>query len=121
MIGVVHRCLHMNTQTARVWSLLVLVVAALLAFKMAIVASAAGADAATEQYKTLGKAIGAALAMGLSGIGAGYALARAGSAASAATAERPEVSGKLLIYLVLGEGIAIYGLVVAVLIIVLIA
>ncbi len=62
------------------------------------------------------KAYGAAIAMGLSAIGAGYAIAKAGAAASAATAEKPEVSGRLLIYLVLGEGIAIYGLLIAILI-----
>lgn len=62
------------------------------------------------------KALGAALAMGLSALGAGYAVGKAGAAASAATAENPEISGRLLIYLVLGEGIAIYGLLIAILI-----
>jgi len=62
------------------------------------------------------KAYGAAIAMGLSAIGAGYAIGKAGAAASAATAEKPEVSGRLLIYLVLGEGIAIYGLLIAILV-----
>jgi len=65
----------------------------------------------------LGKAIGAGIAMGISAIGAGWALAKTGAAASAATAERPEIFGRLLIYLVLGEGLAIYGLLIAILII----
>lgn len=80
----------------------------------------AHAQAETELAKAMvrqWKAMGAAIAMGLSAIGSGYAIAKAGAAASAATAERPEVAGRLLIYLVLGEGIAIYGLLVAILII----
>jgi V/A-type H+-transporting ATPase subunit K len=71
------------------------------------------AKAAVRQWK----AMSAAIAMGVSALGSGYALAKAGAAASAAAAERPEVAGRLLIYLVLGEGIAIYGLLVAILII----
>jgi len=62
------------------------------------------------------KALGAALAMGLSAIGAGYAVGKAGAAASAATTENPDLYGRLLVYLVLGEGIAIYGLLIAILI-----
>ncbi len=64
-------------------------------------------------------ALGAGLAMGLSALGAGYAIARAGAAASSATAEKPELFGRLLIYLVLGEGLAIYGLLIAILVLVL--
>ncbi|MET1102084.1 MAG: ATP synthase subunit C [Pyrodictiaceae archaeon] len=67
----------------------------------------------------LGNAIGAGLAIGLSAIGAGYAIGKAGAASSSATAEKPELFGRLLIYLVLGEGLAIYGLLIAILILVL--
>ncbi len=67
----------------------------------------------------LGNALGAGLAMGLSALGAGIALGRAGSAASSALAEKPELFGRLLVFLVLGEGLAIYGLVIALLVLVL--
>lgn len=76
----------------------------------------AAATSSSSSGTALGKAIGAGIAMGLSGIGAGIAVGRTGAAASAATVEKPEISGRLLIYLVLGEGIAIYGLVIAILI-----
>jgi len=62
------------------------------------------------------KAIGAALAVGLAGIGGGYAVAIAGAAAASAVAENREIAGTVLLYVALGEGIAIYGLLVALII-----
>jgi V/A-type H+-transporting ATPase subunit K len=58
----------------------------------------------------------AALATGLSALGAGIAVARLGSAAVGALAEKPELFGRLLIFIGLAEGIAIYGLIVSILI-----
>lgn len=60
--------------------------------------------------------IGAAIAAGLATLGAGYAVAVVGSAAVGALAEKPELLGRMLILVGLAEGIAIYGLIVAVLI-----
>lgn len=60
--------------------------------------------------------VGAALATGLSSLGAGYAVARVGTAAVGALAEKPELLGRLLIFVGLAEGIAIYGLIVSILI-----
>lgn len=60
--------------------------------------------------------IGAAIAAGLASIGAAYAVAMVGSAAVGALVEKPELLGRLLILVGLAEGIAIYGLIVAVLI-----
>jgi V/A-type H+/Na+-transporting ATPase subunit K len=59
--------------------------------------------------------IGAALATGMSSLGAGFAVARVGTAAVGALAEKPELFGRLLIFIGLAEGIAIYGLIVAIL------
>ena len=59
--------------------------------------------------------IGAALATGLSSLGAGFAVAKVGTAAVGALAEKPELFGRLLIFIGLAEGIAIYGLIVSVL------
>jgi V/A-type H+/Na+-transporting ATPase subunit K len=59
--------------------------------------------------------IGAALATGLSSLGAGFAVANAGTAAVGALAEKPELFGRLLIFIGLAEGIAIYGLIVSIL------
>jgi V/A-type H+-transporting ATPase subunit K len=60
--------------------------------------------------------IAAAVAAGLSTLAAGYAVAVVGSAAVGALAEKPELIGRVLILVGLAEGIAIYGLIVAVLI-----
>jgi V/A-type H+-transporting ATPase subunit K len=60
--------------------------------------------------------IAAALATGLSSLAAGYAVATVGAAAVGALAEKPELLGRLLIFVGLAEGIAIYGLIVSILI-----
>jgi len=57
--------------------------------------------------------IGAAAAVGIGAVGAGYAVANVGSAAVGAIAEKPEVFGRALIFVGLAEGVAIYGLIIA--------
>jgi len=80
-----------------------------------------GAVEATLPTALTGEAAGwgflaAAIATGLAAAGAGYAVGMVGSAAIGALAEKPELLGRLLIIVGLAEGIAIYGLIVAVLI-----
>jgi V/A-type H+-transporting ATPase subunit K len=60
--------------------------------------------------------LAAALAAGLSSLGAGIAVASVGSAAIGALAEKPELLGRTLILVGLAEGIAIYGLIISILI-----
>ncbi len=60
--------------------------------------------------------LGAAIAAGLGCLGAGIAVAVVGSSALGVVGEKPEMLGSTLIYLGLAEGIAIYGLIVALLI-----
>ena len=60
--------------------------------------------------------IAAAIAAGLSTIAAGIAVASVGAAAVGALAEKPDLLGRVLIVVGLAEGIAIYGLIVAILI-----
>jgi V/A-type H+-transporting ATPase subunit K len=60
--------------------------------------------------------VAAALATGISSLGAGIAVAKVGAAAVAALAEKPELFGRLLIFVGLAEGIAIYGLIISILI-----
>jgi V/A-type H+-transporting ATPase subunit K len=60
--------------------------------------------------------IGAGLAVGLACIGSSYAVGRIGSAGIGAVTEKPELMGKTLVFLGLAEGIAIYGLIIAVMI-----
>ena len=59
--------------------------------------------------------IGAALAVGLSGIGGGIAVASSASAALGAISENEGAFGKALIFVGLAEGVALYGLIVALL------
>ncbi len=57
--------------------------------------------------------IGAALAVGISGIGGGIAVSGAASAALGAISENEKTFGKSLIFVGLAEGIALYGLIIA--------
>ena len=61
--------------------------------------------------------IGAALAVGLSGIGSGVAVASSASAALGALSEDGSIFGKSLIFVAMAEGIALYGLIIAFMII----
>ena len=76
-------------------------------------AAAAGATAAEAWSWGL---LGAALATGMSSLGAGFAVGKVGTAAIGALAEKPDLFGRLLIFVGLAEGIAIYGLIVSILI-----
>lgn len=60
--------------------------------------------------------IAAAVVTSLSGIGGGIAVAAGAPAAIGATSEDPKAFGKALIFVALGEGIALYGLLVSILI-----
>jgi V/A-type H+/Na+-transporting ATPase subunit K len=60
--------------------------------------------------------LAAALVTGLCAIGASIAVAVVGSAAMGAVAEKPETAGRALLFVGLAEGIAIYGLIIAIMI-----
>jgi V/A-type H+-transporting ATPase subunit K len=60
--------------------------------------------------------VAAALATGLSALGAAFAVASVGAAAVGALAEKPELFGRVVILVGLAEGIAIYGVIISVLI-----
>ncbi len=74
-------------------------------------AMAAGVQAAagSDPYATLA----AAISTGLACIGGGIGVASSGAAAIGAIAEKPESFGRALIFVGLAEGIAIYGLIIA--------
>lgn len=81
-------------------------------------ASAAGTDADTAAQAASGiaeglKYIAAALAVGLSGIGGGVAVASSASAALGAISENDKVFGKSMIFVGMAEGVALYGLIIA--------
>lgn len=82
------------------------------------VASAATGDAAAATGAADGMAyIGAAIATGLSCIGGGIAVGNAAPAAIGATSEDPKAFGKAIIFVALGEGIALYGMLISIMII----
>ena len=69
---------------------------------------------------TLAQGLGflsAALATGMSALGAGIAVAAAAPAAIGSFSENEKNFGKSLIFVALGEGVAIYGLLISILII----
>jgi len=78
---------------------------------------AAGATVASDGLATGLGYLGAALATALSALGAGIAVGSAAPAAIGAISENPENFGKAIIFVALGEGIAIYGLLISILII----
>ncbi|MGO9321529.1 MAG: ATP synthase subunit C [Solirubrobacteraceae bacterium] len=91
-----------------------LAVLGLLALGVAEPASAATTASHSGQS---GAFIGAGIAVGASTIGAGVAVAYTGSAALAAISEKPEMFGRAMVVVGLAEGIAIYGLIIAVILI----
>lgn len=84
---------------------------------IALAAEEGAAEAAAAPWQaTVGKAIAAGLAMGLSALGAGYAQAKIGSAGAGALAERPEISIWIITLQALPEIIVLLGFVSAILI-----
>ena len=55
-----------------------------------------------------------ALTMGTACLAAGYAVGKVGAAAMGVISEKPELVGRVLIFVGLAEGIAIYGLIVSI-------
>lgn len=99
------------------WNVVLAVGAWYLLAGDAMAASEGGGAVAASNSDHAGWAmIGAALSAGLAALGAAYAVAVVGSAAVGSMTEKPELMGRLLIFVGLAEGIAIYGLIVAVLI-----
>ena len=78
-------------------------------------AEAAEAASAASNASGLGY-LAAALAVGIGSIGCGIAVGNAAPAAIGAIAEEPKAFGKALIFVALGEGVAIYGLLIAIMI-----
>lgn len=64
-----------------------------------------------------GKFVGAGLAVGLAGVGAGIGMGTASSAGIGAISENKSMFGTAIIFIVLIEAVAIYGLLVSLLLI----
>ncbi len=86
---------------------------------MPVLASAEGAEVVAEAGTSIGegiKAMAAALSTGMATIGTGIAVGNAATAAIGATSEDEKNFTKSLIFVALGEGVAIYGLLISILI-----
>lgn len=108
----------------RFLKIIIMLFAALLLSAAPICLSAADTPSSDEIIKNAAAddvkymlAIAAAVSVGISCIASAYALAKIGSAALGAMSEKPEIGGRALIFLGMAEGIAIYGLIVAIMII----
>ena len=88
----------------------VLIFATIFVFSSTAVAAEEAAGAVSSSGLAF---IGAALSAGLGSLGAGIATGSAASAALGALSENEGVMGKALIFVALAEGIAIYGLIIA--------
>lgn len=89
-----------------------------------LVAGAAGEAPAVSDAVAVAQAnangvayIAAAMATGISCIGGGIAVGKAAPAAIGATSEDPKAFGKAIIFVALGEGIALYGMLISIMII----
>lgn len=58
-----------------------------------------------------------AIVMGAGCLSAAYAVGKVGAAALGAAAEKPELLGKAIVFVGLGEGIAIFGLIISLMLI----
>ena len=96
--------------------LAVLPAAVLFLFARSGFAAAPAAGAAVPPEVVRWGFLAAAIATGLSAVGAAIAVAVVGGAAVGAVAEKPELAGRALVFVGLAEGIAIYGLIVALMI-----
>ena len=89
-----------------------------IAFTLAgLIPSAFAAESAAASGDVGSKLLAAGIAFGLAAAGAGYGLGQSGAAAIAAVVEKPEVRTTALIFVALAEAIAIYGFVMAIIII----
>lgn len=99
--------------------------AAVCVISMAIPMGASAADTATAAQPTTTTSqaadnskgmsmLAVAIADGIASIGGAIAVAAAAPAAIGATGEDPKVFGKALVFVALGEGIAIFGLLIGI-------
>lgn len=88
-----------------------------LALSCLVLAATPAAAAETEASVSRSVAVGAAaFTMAVCVLGAAYAVARIGSAAMGAAAEKPELLTRSLLFVALAEGLAVLGFAIAMMI-----
>lgn len=108
-----HAILAINVLLALVAGAVLVLAAAPDPVSAAATTAAAAADT-TSDSSSWAALLGAAIAVAGSSIGAAIAVAYTGAAALATMSERPELFGRAMVIVGLAEGIAIYGLIVAI-------
>jgi len=96
-------------------AIIIIVAGGIMVYATGAAGAAGAVEAATDSAAEGMKYISAALAVGLSGIGAGIAIASSASSAMGAISEDQSLFGKALILVVLAEGVALYGMLIALL------
>ena len=99
-----------------VWLSRIALVGNLLVGFTVLAAEPAVAPASSEQWQAcqrIGLGAAAAFAVAISILGAGYAVAKIGSAALGAAVEKPELLIRSLLFIALAEGLAVLGFAVA--------
>lgn len=94
------------------WIIGAIIAGAVLSGSSALAQGAQAASTTVESasaYKVIGLGLAATFAVGVSILGAGYAVGRIGSAALGAIAEKPELFPRAILLVALGEGLAILG------------
>ena len=119
----------LRTRSGAAMRVLLGVNAVLAAAGVAVLAAAANAGSAAAQASGVVAAeattsssnwaalLGASIAVAGSSLGAAFAVAYTGAAALATLSERPELFGRAMVIVGLAEGIAIYGLIIAIILI----
>ncbi len=93
---------------------LLLLISAILCVK-SIVSVAAQTETAIDRYSVMVLAFSSALAVGMTGLAAGFAIKTAGTAAISLLSERPEQFFKAFLVVAFGEALAVYGLIIGIL------
>ena len=95
-----------------------LIILSVIMLATGMVSAAEAAETAKNASDNGLKYIGAALSVGISAIGGGIAVGGATPAAIGAYSENPKTFGKAMIFVVFGEGSALYGLIISFLILI---
>lgn len=85
----------------------------LLGAASALAEPAAGAIEQAQAARAIGLGGAAALTIAVTVLGAAYAVARVGSAALGAAAEKPELLTRSIVFVALAEGLAVLGFAIA--------
>ena len=115
------RTMRKTGSPKRAWTrhFITLALAIVIFCAFSVIASADTAEEAAAAADSSGSALGAlaaAASVGLAGVAAAIAIAASAPAAIGALAEDPKSFGKAIVFVAMGEAIALYGFIVALII-----